>query len=274
MMRASVIAWGAAMVLAGVGSITGATLNAQGREGKPSCDNVGTDRPHFCEVRSVRMRAEPKIEVDGGTNGGVTVEGWDQGDVLVEAQVEAWAESDDDARDIARDVHLRTEDGRIRAEGPGQGGWRHRHEGWAVSFTIHVPHRTDLSLETTNGGVTVNDVGGTLRFRALNGGVHLAGLSGDVEGSTTNGGVHVDLAGPRWDGAGLNVRTMNGGVRLRIPRDYSAHLVTGTVNGGIRIDFPVTVQGRIDKRLAVDLGQGGPPVEVRTTNGGVTVERR
>jgi hypothetical protein len=40
------------------------------------------------------------------------------------------------------------------------------------------------------------------------------------------------------------------------------------------MDFPVTVQGRIDKRLDVTLGQGGPTIRVVTTNGGVIVGRR
>ena len=43
----------------------------------------------------------------------------------------------------------------------------------------------------------------------------------------------------------------HGGMQtLAVPADYSADLETGTVNGGIELDFPVTVQGRLGKRLA------------------------
>jgi hypothetical protein len=62
-------------------------------------------------------------------------------------------------------------------------------------------------------------------------------------------------------------------VTIRVPSSYSAHLETGTVNGGVSIDFPVTMQGEINKRLAVDLGSGGRLVRATTTNGGVRVER-
>ena len=33
----------------------------------------------------------------------------------------------------------------------------------------------------------------------------------------------------------------------------------------------MTVQGKIDKQLAVTLGSGGPLVRVRTTNGGIRI---
>jgi hypothetical protein len=60
---------------------------------------------------------------------------------------------------------------------------------------------------------------------------------------------------------------------MSIPENYSAHLETGTVNGGISVDFPVTVQGRINKELAVNLGSGGATVKATTTNGGVRIRR-
>jgi len=83
----------------------------------------------------------------------------------------------------------------------------------------------------------------------------------------------VELAGDRWDGETLDVRTMNGGVNMSVPENYSAHLQTGTVNGSITVDFPVTVQGRLTKELSLNLGSGGASVKAMTTNGGVRVKR-
>ena len=120
-----------------------------------------------------------------------------------------------------------------------------------------------LSLKTTNGGISIRDVDGTVEFRTVNGGVKLTNMAGDVKGRTSNGGVDVDLEGPGWRGEGLDVETSNGGVHLRIPEQYSAHLETGTVNGGLNIDFPVTVQGRVDRQISADLGSGGAPIRVQ-----------
>jgi hypothetical protein len=59
-----------------------------------------------------------------------------------------------------------------------------------------------------------------------------------------------------------------------LPSEYNAHLETATVNGGMQIDFPVTVRGKIGRRLSIDLGGGGRTVRAVTTNGGVVIKRR
>jgi DUF4097 and DUF4098 domain-containing protein YvlB len=117
-------------------------------------------------------------------------------------------------------------------------------------------------------------VDGRIEFTTVNGGVKLSGVSGEVRGRTSNGGVDVDLDGATWMGEGLDVQTSNGGVKLRIPEQYSARLEAGTVNGGISIDFPITLQGRIDREIVTNLGGGGPLIRVRTNNGGVKVTKK
>ena len=138
---------------------------------------------------------------------------------------------------------------------------------------MFVPRRADLSLETHNGGIAIADVNGRIDFTALNGGVVLKRVGGTVRGSTTNGGLVIELTGDRWDGDSLDVSTTNGGVILSVPENYSANLQTGTVNGSVSVDFPVTVQGRINKQIALNLGSGGAMVKAMTTNGGVHLKR-
>jgi DUF4097 and DUF4098 domain-containing protein YvlB len=48
----------------------------------------------------------------------------------------------------------------------------------------------------------------------------------------------------------LDVETINGGVTVSVPWNYSAQLETRTVNGGINVGCPVAVQGRIARSLA------------------------
>ena len=144
---------------------------------------------------------------------------------------------------------------------------------WEVSYEVFVPRHADLSIETHNGGISIADVNGRIDFTALNGGVALKRVGGAVHGSTTNGGLAIELGGDRWDGESLDVSTTNGGIVMSVPENYSANLQTGTVNGGVTVDFPVTVQGRVTKQIALNLGSGGAPVKAMTTNGGVHLRR-
>jgi len=228
------------------------------------------DHYRVCDTQQQSMRASGReIAVDAGQNGGITVAAWDGDSVLIGAKVQASAPSEAEAKEIASQVHIVRDGSRIHAEGPA----RRSRTSWSVSFELLVPRRSDLSLEANNGGIHVADVQGRMELSTVNGGLSLDGVGGDVHGHTTNGGLDIRLSGQRWAGDGLDVSTTNGGVRLHVPRDYSAQLETGTVNGGMNIDFPITVQGRIGRRLSTQLGSGGPTIRATTTNGGVSIRR-
>jgi hypothetical protein len=228
------------------------------------------DSERFCEVVESTVAAPGgTLVIDGRANGGITVVGSSRRDIGIRAKVQVNARSQERAEAIADEIKIRTEGGRIFAEGPES----RRNEWWSVSFEVEVPSRMDLDLRARNGGLSVAEVTGMLRMETLNGGIHLESVNGDVVAETTNGGLHVNLDGAGWVGKGLDAVTTNGGVHVRVARDYSAHLETGTTNGGVDIDFPVMVQGKIGRRITTDLGKGGPTVRVITTNGGVDIRR-
>jgi hypothetical protein len=224
-----------------------------------------------CEVRTVPVRRDVRsLTLDGASNGGVSVTGWDRDSVHVSARMQSYASSQAEAERALRDIRITTEGGTIRATGPGDDRDRQR---WSVSYDVYVPRRMDLDLRAHNGGLRVDGVTGRMSLDTHNGGIALRGAGGDVRARAENGGLSVQLTGTRWEGAGLDAETENGGVRLVIPERYSARLETGTVNGGIRTDIPITVSGRISRHLSLTLGSGGAPVRARTTNGGVIIER-
>jgi DUF4097 and DUF4098 domain-containing protein YvlB len=237
-----------------------------------TCDDQWSDgnRAQHCEIREATIPAPGGVlTVDGQKNGGISVKGADRSDVLVRARVQTRADTDDEARAMATQIRVET-GGRIYATGPETASGR----SWSVSYEVFVPRQSDLSLTAFNGGISISDVRGQINFSTINGGVSLARLAGSVHGQTTNGGVSIDLEGGTWDGDTLDVRTTNGGVNLRLPESYSAHLETGTTNGGMSIGFPITVQGKITKQLSLDLGSGGPVLRVMTVNGGVSIARK
>ena len=240
----------------------------------PQCDDNnwwgwrGGRSAHVCEIRDLTLPSTGALSVDADQHGSISVTGENRRDLQVRARVQAWGDDEAEAERIAGEVVVRS-DGVLRAEGPEQRG----RSGWSVSYEVLAPVDIDLTLETLNGAIAVANVRGELAFEARNGGIRIDSVAGNVRGRTTNGGVDATLAGNTWDGVGLDLRTTNGGVRLRVPDDYSARLETGTVNGGIEIDFPVTVQGRIGREFSTTLGLGGPLVRAATTNGHVKVSR-
>jgi DUF4097 and DUF4098 domain-containing protein YvlB len=263
-------------------AIAGCTFSvvAQGKTDKKSggslqCrDSYNDDRlVSHCEIKEQTVGAGGAIIVDGKQNGGISIKGWERSDILVRAKIETRAPTQSEADALAQQVTIQTVALNIHAEGPES---RDNYQ-WYVSYEIFVPGRSDLTLTAHNGGISINDVAGRINFKTLNGGVSLRQVGGAVTGTTTNGGVNIELAGASWQGEILDVKTTNGGVTLRMPDNFSAHIETSTVNGNVASDFPLNVpmneRGRLPKQISVDLGSGGPTIRATTTNGGVHLGR-
>lgn len=228
------------------------------------------DLASYAEMKEQHMAAASGESIDPGANGSIRVHGWDHSDVLVKACVQAAAPSDSEARALVSQVSIAQGPGQIEPKGPSSNDQHH----WSVSYEVWVPNASNLSLKANNGSIHVETVHGQIRFRTVNGSVHLSEVGGDVDGSTTNGSLSIDLAGNAWNGNGLRAETTNGSVNLNLPENYSAHVEASTVNGRLKVDFPVTVNGEIGKDMSFQLGNGGPTIEARTTNGSVHIGRR
>ena len=261
-----------ALAVVGFSSVVAAQKKSEGSMQCRESRENGRLYSH-CEIKEQTLPAGGAITVDGKTNGGISIKGWERNEILVRSKIETRAPTQAEADQLAQQVRIETAALNIRAEGPEP---RDDYQ-WYVSYEIFVPRRSDLSLQAHNGGISITDVNGKIDFKTSNGGVSLRRVGGAVRGSTTNGGVHVELAGSRWEGEELNVNTTNGGVNLAMPDNYSAHLETGTTNGNISSDFPLNVplteRGRLPKDISVDIGSGGPTIRAKTTNGGVHVTR-
>jgi hypothetical protein len=240
-------------------------------KGDDPCRRHHSDRPSHCEVRDTTVpNPGTDLSVDATPNGGITVRGWNRQDMQVRAIVVTQADSEGDAVALGRQVQVFTDGGRVRTDGPSH----ERGRSWSVSFEVMVPSHSNLDLRSTNGGLSLSDVAGNLELRTTNGGIRLARVGGRVRGNTTNGGIKAELDGTTWNGEGMDIETHNGGVDLRLPDNYSAHLEADTSNGGVSIDFPITMQGELTRKISTDIGSGGPTIRVRTTNGGVRIGRR
>ena len=235
-------------------------------------DNFGDDaRARHCVVKEQTLQATGgTLNVDGMKNGGILVNGWERNEILVRYRLQTHAPTQAAADNLASRIQVTTTSRQVRAEGPEQNDEAR----WDVSYEIFVPRRSNLSLQTRNGGIGLSDVRGQINFQAGNGGVSLRNLGGNVKGETVNGGLRVELTGTNWEGEGLDVRTTNGGLSITVPDNYSAHLETGTVNGGLVVSPSIAEVTRKTKQLSLDLGSGGTNLRMHTTNGGVSIKRR
>ncbi len=224
------------------------------------------DQPTVAESVEQHLAAAANTTVNPGPNGGIRVHGWNNPDVLVKACIHATASSEAEANALLKEIRIARGPGDIQPDGPSSSHSRH----WDVSYEIWMPNKSNVDMQSVNGGISIESLEGTLRFHTQNGGVHLTDVAGDVEGATQNGGVTIELKGTSWQGAGLRAETTNGGIQMRVPDGYSASVDASTVNGGIHVEFPVMLNG---KSISFNLGSGGAPIHARTVNGGIHITK-
>jgi DUF4097 and DUF4098 domain-containing protein YvlB len=210
--------------------------------------------------------------MEGLRNGGVSVTGWSNNEIVVKTRIRAKGRSMADAKALAGQIRTVVSGSTITVDGPNR--YDDDDNQWSASLVASIPNRSNLRVETRNGPVSVSQIRGDMDLQTRNGPLSLSDLAGNVKARTTNGPLSISLTGNKWDGDGLDARTTNGPLTISVPENYSAHLETGTTNGPVSLGFPVTVQGRINRDISTDLGQGGATIRATTTNGPLTLRRR
>ena len=101
-------------------------------EDNDGCDENRWSREEYaCEVREITIDADwSVITVDGGTNGGISVEGWNKDEICIRAKIKVWDRYEEDARDTLKEIEIKLNGETIQADGPRMKGNR---RGWSVT---------------------------------------------------------------------------------------------------------------------------------------------
>jgi len=164
---------------------------------------------------------------------------------------------------------------------------------YGCKFEFTAPDTVALSLSTTNGDVTVNNIAAGVNVVSTNGDVALTGTavsadlsttngkliiqghSGTVLAATTNGKIECDLAalGPT---EGCLLSTTNGAVTVWLPADVSATFDLLTTNSDVTVTGFGNVSYDVSERSHKKgrIGSGASTVNVETSNAAILVRSR
>ncbi|MBN2201521.1 DUF4097 family beta strand repeat protein [bacterium] len=130
----------------------------------------------------------------------------------------------------------------------------------------------DVDVQTSGGGIRVGRTEGNVRVRTSGGSITLESVSGDVTAKTSGGSIHAVLT--KNPTADCFFETSGGGITVAAPEGLKADIDARTSGGRVSTDFPVTVSGEIDPhRLSARINGGGPQMILRTSGGGIRLEK-
>jgi hypothetical protein len=180
-----------------------------------------------------------------------------------------------------------------------------------MNFTIEVPLRTNLDLETVMGSVSVEGVDGELEVESVNGGITLTNVGGSVVAHSVNGKLTASVvrATPQQP---MAFTSLNGSVDVTLPATVKANLKLRSDQGDVYTDFDLQLRQdssdpnpnvsidldrprgdnarqrvddarqrvdnarrrvEVDKAIYGSINGGGPDFEMRTFNGNVYVRK-
>jgi len=218
-------------------------------------------------------------------NGSIEIEGWNEDEIEVIAYKRVRASDGDRAREMMENLEIDINESGNRVEietiYPRQGKKRGGFFSWlvhggregnaSVEYMIKVPNKMDLKLNSTNGGLLVNDCNGLIDLHTTNGKIVAEDIKGSLNCKTTNGSIKAYLheVDPQED---MNFKSTNGSIKLYMPEDTNADLEARTTNGSINCDLPMHSKRSKSKRsLYGEINDGGPLIYMKTTNGSIRI---
>lgn len=141
----------------------------------------------------------------------------------------------------------------------------------SVYITGPVGH---TNASTTNGKIELDGAKGTVSLSSTNGRIEAVNIRGELDADTTNGTIVLEMLS--FEDA-IKAKTTNGSITLRVGslEKVNADFNARTTNGSISLDLPVTLKSMKKSRRSLEgqIGQGGPEISLRTTNGSIKITK-
>jgi hypothetical protein len=152
----------------------------------------------------------------------------------------------------------------------------------------------DLEATTSNASIDAEKLSGSAVLRTSNGRIHGDGIRGSLEARTSNSSIDLtvteaDPAHPivlnssngsitlhlsTWKNNEIRANTSNSSINLRLPDSVDARIHASTSNGSINTDYEVTTSHFSKTLLEGKIGNGGPLIDLQTSNGSIRVAKR
>jgi len=163
----------------------------------------------------------------------------------------------------------------------------------SIEVDIEAPRQMESDIRTGDGNIEATGLQGETRLRTGDGNIVAESLNGSLEATTGDGNMRVRsrldsltlrsgdgnidaevLAGSKI-ASSWRVKSGDGNVTIRLPRDFAADLDLHTGDGSITVDLPLTTTagGRSEHDLRARLNAGGATLRIRTGDGSIRLGR-
>ncbi len=266
-----------------------------------ACFNTYSQNLKVIEEKTFQIQPGKNLKVDA-SSGGVSISSWDKNEVNIKILGNEKAKDkmkfefkndDDKVEVIAKRKHWLTDwfsNGiklRIEIKIPKSFNTKIKTGGGGISIQ-------DISgsiyLSTSGGGITFKDVSGKFNVSTSGGGITGINFQGDLDASTSGGGISLSGRDSKikaetsggsisldYEGVnkGIYLSTSGGGIHINLPEDFNASAKLYTSGGRVSCNLTANNVKKISStEFVADLNKGGNLLYAETSGGSVTVSKK
>lgn len=149
----------------------------------------------------------------------------------------------------------------------------------------------DVDIHTSGGDIRIEETKGRVMARTSGGGIRVIKAWGEVDADTSGGSITIEevRGAIRAETSGGSVTAMissqpksrcslstsGGSIHVTLAADIAVDVNAHASGGHVSTDFPVTIQGKIDRSsLQAKINGGGPELYLRTSGGGIHIKKK
>jgi len=136
---------------------------------------------------------------------------------------------------------------------------------------ITVEDAAEVEASTSGGSVQVNRATGRVSAHTSGGSITIRETTGAVDASTSGGSVSAFLSAQPNESCRLS--TSGGSINVELARNLRVDVDASTSGGSVSSDFPVPTSGD-GHNLRAAINGGGPLLHLRTSGGGIRIQKR
>ncbi len=231
------------------------------------------------------------ISLIGAPQGSIRIEGWQNREVEIIAEIEVTAPSDEDLERISKVTGFIMDEslGRLSITTVGT------HDKKAVrkldkrfpkkllgtpfrtNYVLRVPQYTDLVIDGGVGELNISGVEGTLRVNFLETDADIALVGGGLLANFGKGKVNISIPSHSWRGRFADVQLASGELALHLPRglnaDFDATILrSGKIDNGFD-GFTPRVRKAVftDSVISAKAGTGSVPLKFTVGDGNILI---
>lgn len=258
--------------------------------------------PGFAQTRALLKRTVYKTDtldfasvgtlvIVGSPSGSISVEGWNQNQVEISAEIEIQAETESDIEQITAVTGFVFEESFERTAIISVGVHDKKYLKdvakrfpehlvglpFRIDYRIKVPQFCDLQIDGGNGDLYISGVEGKIKINYLKGNARLHLIGGGIVGTFGTGSVDVSILKRSRGGSIADIQLATGTMNVSLPPSLNAELDasilrTGKIENTYPVLKPRTQRNSVaGKLIAAKLGTGGRSMKFTVGDGTLNI---